>query len=81
MIVDAIAGFLLGAVSALVSLLPTGDPIGLSSASGIWIGYAQLNTFLPLTELVAGLGAWLAVNIGIMAYLAARQVRTWLPFV
>lgn len=80
MITDAIAGALLAAMSWLVSLLPTGAPLGLTSASGMWLGYAQFNTFLPLTELLAGIGVFLLVNTAILGYLAFRAVRGWLPF-
>lgn len=81
MIVDAIAGALLAAMSWLVGLLPTASPIGLASASGIWLGYAQLNGFLPLTEILAGIGVLLTIHVAIYGYLALRAVRNWLPFI
>lgn len=81
MIFDAILGFLIDVMSAVVDLLPDGDPLGLDSASGLWIGYAQLNTFLPLTELLAMLAAYLTVVGAIYAYLVLRAIRNWLPFI
>lgn len=81
MIVDLLAGALLGAVTWLVGLLPDGGPLGLSSFSGIWTGYAFLNSFLPLTELLAAAGVMLAIQGAVFAYLALRQVRAWLPFI
>lgn len=81
MITDAVLTVLLALMSFVVGFLPDGDPLGLSSASGLWIGYAQLNTFLPLTELLAMFGAYLGVQVALYAYGVLRAVRNWLPFV
>lgn len=81
MITDAVLSALLAAMSAVVGLLPDADPLGLSSASGIWTGYAQLNTWLPLTEVLALIGTYLTIHVAIYAYLALRAIRNWLPFV
>lgn len=81
MIFDAIAGALLGAVSFVVDLLPDAEPLGLDSFSGIWTGYAWLNSFLPLTELMVCVGMMMGIQLAIMGYLAIKQLREWLPFV
>ena len=81
MITDALLGVLLSGMEFIVSLLPTGDPIGLAGADGIWRGYAQFNTFLPLTEILVAIGIIVTVHAGILAYSAVRTVRDWLPFV
>lgn len=81
MIIDAILGFLIEVMTAVVDLLPDGDPLGLSEVEGIWIGYAQLNSFLPLTEVLGMLAAYVAVVGAIYAYLVLRAIRNWLPFV
>jgi len=80
-IVDAFLGFLIDAMTAIVELLPDADALGLDGASGIWYGYAALNGWLPLTELMAMLAAYLTIMGAIYAYLALRAVRNWLPFV
>lgn len=80
MIIDAIGGALIGAVTWLVSLLPTGS-IMLDEFSGIWYGYAQLNTWLPLTEVLACIVAYIGLQATIYGYLVIRAVRNWLPFV
>lgn len=80
MIVDAIGGALLAAVSFVVDLLPDAEPLGLDSFSGIWTGYAWLNSFLPLTELMACVAMMLSIQLAILGYLAVKQLREWLPF-
>lgn len=81
MIFDAILGFLIEVMTAVVELLPDGDPLGLAEAEGIWIGYAQLNSWLPLTELMAMVGTYIAVLGLIYGYLLLRAIRNWLPFI
>lgn len=80
MIVDAVVGFFVGVLSWMVGLLPDGDPIEWEGVSGIWTGYAQLNTWLPLTEVLACVVVMLGIQLSIYGYLAAKQVRSWLPF-
>lgn len=80
MITDAIAGAVLGALSWLVSLLPT-STIDLDGFGGIWVGYAQWNTWLPLTELLACIVAFVGLQLILYGYLALRAARSWLPFI
>jgi hypothetical protein len=80
MIVDAIAGGLLAAMTWLVSLLPTGT-LELEGFSGIWLGYAQFNGWLPLTELLACAALMISLQLILYGYLAFKAVRSWLPFI
>lgn len=81
MITDAVLGVFLDFAQLLVGLLPDGEPIGLAVGGGIWSGYALLNGFLPLTEIFQAVAILLAMQALVLAYLVARQVRGWLPFV
>jgi len=81
MVTDAVLGFLVDAMTAVVELLPDAGALGLDSTSGIWYGYTALNTWLPLSEVMSMLAAYLAVMGLIYGYLALRTVRNWLPFV
>jgi hypothetical protein len=80
MITDAIAAAVLGALSWLVGLLPEGT-IDMDGFGGIWIGYAQWNTWLPLTELLACIVAYVGLQVILYGYLALRAARSWLPFI
>jgi hypothetical protein len=80
MIIDAIGSALLAAMTWLVSLLPTGELLdGLDDFGGIWIGYAQWNTWLPLSELLVCIVGIVGVQLMLYGYLALRAVRGWLP--
>lgn len=81
MITDAVLGVLLDFATFVVELLPDGDPIGLAVGGGIWDGYAAFNMFLPLTELFQAVGILLGMQALVLAYLAARAIWQWLPFV
>lgn len=80
MITDALLGVLLTAMGFVVGLLPEADPLDLDGFSGIWVGYAQWNTWLPLTELLACVVGYLGVQLTLYGYLALRAARGWLPF-
>jgi hypothetical protein len=76
-ITDLVLGVVLGAVRWLLGFLPEGDPIGLASVSGIWYGYAWLNSWLPLNEILAGFAVWLGFTVLVYAYLGIKTVRHW----
>lgn len=80
MIVEAILTALIAVAMAVFDLLPDADPLDLTGFSGIWHGYAFLNGFLPLTELMVCLGAFIAFHVTL--YAAAGVVYVWrlLPF-
>lgn len=81
MITDAILGALLAGMGFVVDLLPEAGTLDLDGFSGIWVGYGQWNTWLPLTELLACVVAYLGLQLVMYGYLAIRAARGWLPFV
>lgn len=80
MILDALGSALISVAEFVVGLMPDGEPIGLSGFSGIWYGYGWLNSWLPLTEVLAGFGIWLAFHAALYAFLAVVTVYRLLPF-
>lgn len=82
MIWDAIVTFLLGAASALVSLLPNASSIGLQSvASPVIRGYTWANTFLPLSEALTAVGIFVGVYLALIGFAAVRELIRHIPFV
>lgn len=80
MITDALGAVFVGLFSAVVGLLPDGDPIGIGSFTGIWVGYSWLNTWLPLSEVVTVFGLWLGLQVAIYAWLGVRALWAMVPF-
>jgi hypothetical protein len=78
-ITDAFLTFILGVVSFLLERLPTADPIGLASFSGIWTGYAFLNGFLPVTEVLSAVGIILGIQAAVYGGQALIQLWRAIP--
>jgi hypothetical protein len=79
-IIDAIVGSLLGVLTWLVELLPEAGDLGLS-ASGSWFrGFAELNTYLPLGELVAGGVLLVAIEGAMFTVRAVSWARAQIPW-
>lgn len=80
MIVEAILSALIAVAMAVFSLLPDADPLDLTGFSGIWHGFAFLDGFLPLSELMLCVAAFIGFHVTL--YAAAGVVYVWrlLPF-
>lgn len=82
MLVEGFLQVVLGIVGGLVELLPEASDLGLTGTLGTFFGYAKgFDSFVPVSELVVVLGAWLAVQVGILAYGVLRTIWGWIPFV
>jgi hypothetical protein len=80
MIFDAILGIVLGVLTWLVGLLPEASDLGLSSAGSWFRGYAELNSYLPLTELMACGVLLLTIEAALFAVRAVSWARAQLPW-
>lgn len=69
----AVAGFVLG-------VLPEGEPLGLGSASGLWIGYTWFNSWLPAAEILAAIAIFVGAHALMYAALGIMAVWRLLPF-
>lgn len=53
MIVEVLVAGILGLLSTILDVLPEAEDLGLPDLSGAAVGYAFLNTYLPMGEGVA----------------------------
>lgn len=80
MIVDAIVGAFLGVLTWLVALLPAAGDLGLS-ASGSWFrGFAEINSFVPLAELVAAGVLLVSIEGAMFTVRAVSWARAQIPW-
>lgn len=70
-IVQALLGVLMSVLAWVFSLLPDASDLGLSPGSGIILGYNWLDSFLPVHEIIAGIGLLVGV---ITLWVAAATV-------
>lgn len=77
---DNMAASLVDVLSGVIGQFPTADPLGLSPASGILIGYAWLNSWLPVAELIGALSMIVLVATVIFGVRIAIKLWEWLPF-
>jgi hypothetical protein len=78
-ITEQVLSFFLGIVGFLLNLLPVADPIGLSSFSGVWVGYSFFNGFLPITEVLQSVGIILGIQATIYGGQAILQLWRAIP--
>lgn len=80
MIIDLIVGSLIGVLDWIVSLLPDASNLGLSAAGGWFMGFATLNTYLPLAELVGAAVLLVSIEAALFTFRAVSWARQQVPF-
>jgi hypothetical protein len=78
-IIDGFLAGLLAGVDFLMDMFPEVAPLGLNSQSGILIGYAWLNSWLPVGETLTALTAIVGVASVVFAARAAYMAWKALP--
>ena len=72
MITDAVLGWVVGAFTALLALLPNPLPPALADAASsltpVWTFFAWANKYVPLAEAAAMLGLLAAVQVAMFAW-------------
>ena len=79
MITQAILTAIFAVVGGLVSLLPTGQPLGLA-AMPVVQGFGQMNAYMPLAEAVTAVGVVLLVEGGVFGFRLVVTLWHMLPF-
>jgi hypothetical protein len=77
--VDGVLAGLVAVPLSIVNGLPNAGDLGLSSVSGIIIGYSWLDTFLPVHELLAMLGVGITVATAVFAIRLVKWSVSWIP--
>lgn len=80
MLIGGIFDLLLGVLGFVISLLPDVPNLGLSNASGILVGYAWLNSWLPVSETLTAISVIVGVMVLIFGFRVVVKIWEWFPF-
>lgn len=83
MLIEFVISFVLQVVGGLVMIaLAPLNALGLTNISGgVILGYNWLNTFLPVTETVAGIVFLLSVYLLLFGFRVLREAWSLVPFI
>jgi hypothetical protein len=82
-IIEALLFLVLSLITGLLTVLGPFTPEGLigSVSGGALVGFAYLNTFLPVTETLAGIGFLLGTYVWLFTYRVLREMWALVPII